>query len=384
MRKILHISDLHAGKSLNKISRNPDLIYALNQVSQICKEEKVELLLISGDIFDKPIPDYDSEFIILEYLTEWSKNNIQVVLISGNHDSYDKLKAYKNLEKLAKVRIFDRPNPNVSESVFVYDDIAIACLPYPSERILTKGSEDTYRSYTQKVAQYLRALAKAVENYQYKILLSHIMIEKAVIAGSEREASVSEFYAIRPDQIPEVFDYVALGHLHIHQRIKQAVPKTYYAGSLYQIDFSEKDREKFVNLVIIEDKDIKVKPIKLSLYRELKEIRIEKSQSIDRALERLKDRNAIFKVILESELNDPMLNIKVQQIHQILGDKLAFLKLDFPEYFQTNITKDTESLNILDLYKAYYRHAYKTDMPEDLEKELLSILQRVQHEADQA
>ncbi|WP_333784057.1 exonuclease subunit SbcD [Thermocrinis sp.] len=381
MRKILHISDLHAGKNLNKVSRNPDLSYALEQVSDLCNREKVEAILIAGDIFDKAIPDYESEHMVLDYLTEWAGRDIHVVLIAGNHDSYDKLKAYKNLEKLTKIHIFDRPKPNPSEAIFVYDNLAIACLPYPSERLLTRGSEDTHRAYSYKVADYLKALAKQVENFQYKILLSHLMVEKGIIAGSEREASVSEFYAIRPDQIPEVFDYVALGHLHVHQKIDSAAAETYYSGSLYQIDFSEKDTKKFVNLVILEDNQIKVEPISLPLYRELKEIRIGKDQSIRRILEEIAHENALFKIILEIDQRDPMLNSKVQQINQALGEKLVFFKLDFSEYASTNM-QNIESLNILDLYKAYYKQNYNCDLPEELEREVIYLLNMVHNETD--
>jgi exonuclease SbcD len=72
MLRLLHISDLHAGKTLNKVSRNEDLAYALEQVSDICLSEKVDVLLIAGDIFDKAVPDYSAEGLILEFLTEWA------------------------------------------------------------------------------------------------------------------------------------------------------------------------------------------------------------------------------------------------------------------------------------------------------------------------
>ncbi|WP_448588068.1 metallophosphoesterase family protein [Thermocrinis sp.] len=384
MRRILHISDLHAGKNLNKISRNKDLEYALQQVSDICEKEKIDIVLLAGDIFDKALPDHDSEDIVLGYITEWARKNTHVVLISGNHDSYDKLRNYKNIGKLTKIHIYDRPKPDVHEAIFVLENLAIACLPYPSERVITRGSEDTHRAYSHKVAQYLKALAKAVENYRYKILLSHLMIEKGIVAGSEREASVSEFYTIRPDQIPETFDYVALGHLHKHQRIESAVPKTYYSGSMYQIDFSEKDTDKFVNLVILEDNQVKVEPLKLSLYRELKEVEIKKNQNLHRVLEEIKTEKALFKIILEGDVNDPMLSSKVQQIHQVLGDKLTFLKIEFPEYSPTNLPLSVESLNIIDLYKAYYKHTYNSPLPEELEKEVMHLLDTLHHETNKA
>ena len=202
MLRLLHISDLHAGKTLNRVSRNEDLAYALEQVSDICLSEKVDVLLIAGDLFDKAVPDYSAEGLVLEFLTEWAGRGIEVVLIAGNHDSYDKLRAYMSIKKLAGLHIFDRPSPKVEEMVFQYKDLAIACLPYPNERVLTTISEDAHRSYSHKVAQYLKALAKTVEGYKYRLLLAHLMVEKGKIAGSEREASVSSFYAIRPDQIP--------------------------------------------------------------------------------------------------------------------------------------------------------------------------------------
>ena len=135
--------------------------------------------------------------------------------------------------------------------------------------------------------------------------------------------------------------------------------------------------------MILEEGHVKVEPIKLSLHRELKEIRIEKGQNLRRILEDVKDQRAIFKVILEVEANDPTLNLKVQEIHQYLGEKLAFLKLEFEES-STNLTKEIGSLNLLDLYKVYYKHTYNKDIPEDLEKELLNLLDKVHHEANKA
>jgi exonuclease SbcD len=94
------------GKHLNKVSRNEDLAYALEQVSDICLSEKVDVLLIAGDIFDKAVPDYSAEGLVLEFLTEWAGRGIEVVLIAGNHDSYDKLRAYASIKKLGRIACF--------------------------------------------------------------------------------------------------------------------------------------------------------------------------------------------------------------------------------------------------------------------------------------
>ncbi len=384
MLKILHISDLHAGKTLNKIPRNDDLAYALEQVSDICFKEKVDILIVAGDIFDKAVPDYSAEGLILNFLTEWAEKGIEVVLIAGNHDSYDKLKAYASIKRLGSIHIFDRPSSKVGEMVFQYKDLAVACLPYPNERVLTTISEDAQRSYAHKVSQYLRALGKAVEGYKYRILLAHLMVEKGKIAGSEREASVSSFYAIRPDQIPEDFHYVALGHLHLNQRIESAIPPTYYSGSLYQIDFSEKNTKKFVNLVILENNDAKVQALELSLYRQLKDVRIAKGQSIDKVLEEIKDQKALFKIILEADIKDPMLNVKIQKLHQILGEKLAFLNLEISERYSNELSVEWGDFDLLQIYRAYYKQTYNQDLPNEIQREVLYLLNEVHHETHQA
>ncbi|MDW8066593.1 MAG: exonuclease subunit SbcD, partial [Aquificaceae bacterium] len=136
--RLLHISDLHAGKRLyDRISRQEDLIHALEQVKTICKEESVEIVLIAGDIFDKRNPDYESQNVIMEFLTELNALGVHTLLIAGNHDSYDFMKIYKNLRKLAKIHVFDRPAKDPAEAIFHYKDLKVACLPYPDERVIT-------------------------------------------------------------------------------------------------------------------------------------------------------------------------------------------------------------------------------------------------------
>jgi len=84
-------------------------------------------------------------------------------------------------------------------------------------------------------------------------------------------------------------------------------------------------------LVVLEEFGAKVQALELSLYRQLKEVRIAKGQSVDKVLDEIKDQKALFKVILEADIKDPMLNLKTQKLHQVLGEKLVFLSLELPE-----------------------------------------------------
>lgn len=283
----------------------------------------MDVLLISGDIFDKAVPDYSAEGIVLEFLTEWAGWGIEVVLIAGNHDSYDKLRAYASIKKLGRLHIFDRPSPRVEDMVFQYKDLAIACLPYPSEKVLTTISEDAHRSYSHKVAQYLKALAKAVEGYKYRILLAHLMVEKGRLLaqkGGKREQFLC--HKTRPN----TRQLSLCGPRTPPPQPKNRVSHSTHSllGQSLSDRFFREGHKKFVNLVVLEEFETKVQALELSLYRQLKEVRIAKGQSIDRVLDEIKDQKALFKVILEADIKDPMLNLKTQKLHQVLGEKLVF------------------------------------------------------------
>lgn len=382
--KILHISDLHAGKRLyDKINRNQDLLYALEQVKDISQREKVEVLLIAGDIFDKRNPDFESQEIILEFLTEINSLGVHTLLIAGNHDSYDFMKVYKSLRRLANIHVFDRPKKDVREAIFEYKNIKVACLPYPDERVLTHLEKGKERSYSEKVAQYMRALATQVEGAEYRILMAHMMLDKAQISGSELYSSLLPNYTIRTDSIPETFNYVALGHIHKHQRVDGAVAKVYYSGSLYQIDFSEKDTRKLINLLYLEEGIVKVEPIELTLKRKLVEIDLKDGDNIDKTLEPFARGDVLVKVRFKVRMGDPFYNLKKERIERILGESLAKLEIE-PVESKVSTSIKGEKLNLIDLYVNYHKEEYKSAPSEDLKGLLQNLLHKASHETHKA
>ncbi len=382
--RLLHIADLHAGKRLyDKINRNEDLMYALEQVKRICKEERVSLLLMAGDIFDKKSPDFESQGLMMEFLTEMNALGLQILLIAGNHDSYDFFKIYTNLKKLANIHVFDRPYANLKEAIFQYDQLKVACLPYPDERVLTHFDEERQRSYADKVAKYMSALAREVEDVRYRVLMAHLMVDRAQIAGSELQSSVSPYYAIKAETIPDTFQYVALGHVHKNQRIEGVAPKVYYSGSLYQMDFSEKGAEKFVNLVVLEDGMAKVTPIRLDLKRHLLEIRLKEGDIIQKALEPLAKENLLLKVIMEVKMSDPFYQQKRDMVVKILGDRLARLEME-PVGNLGETRAEFKSFDLLNLYEEFHKFRYKSEPPEELKHLLQKLLDRVSHETHKA
>lgn len=382
--RLLHIADLHAGKRIyDRISRKEDLLYALEQIKSICREEKVDVLLVAGDIFDRKAPDFESQHIIMEFFIELCTSGVHIVAIAGNHDSYDFMKVQKNLRKLTSIHIFDRPVHSLSDAVLQIDNLKIACLPYPDERVLTNLNEERHRDYAQKVADYMRALAKQVEDARYRILLAHIMVDNARVAGSELRSSISPMYAVKAESIPEEFQYVALGHVHRNQRIEGVVPKVYYSGSLYQIDFSEKGMDKFVNLLILEDGMVRVETKRLDLKRQLVELRIGERDSIEKVLEPFVDRDVLVKVRMAANLKDPYYNYRNEMVHKILGEKLVKIEPEIIDSGPKQV-KAEEGLSFIELYRSFYEEEYGSDAPEELLRVLESLIHTASHETHKA
>ena len=382
--RILHIADLHAGKRLyDRIGRNEDLLYALEQIKNICKEERVDILLIAGDVFDKRNPDFESQGLIMEFLTEMNALGLHILLIAGNHDSYDFMKIYRNLRKLANIHAFDRPSANLKEAIFQYEQLKVACLPYPDERVLTHFDEERQRCYAEKVANYMKALAHEVEDSRYRVLVAHMMVDRAQIAGSELQSSVSPYYAIKAETIPDTFQYVALGHVHRNQRIEGIAPKVYYSGSPYQIDFSEKGMDKFVNLVVLEDGMAKVETIRLDLKRQLVEIRLKEGDDIQKSLEPLSKENLLVKVVMEIRMSDPFFQHKRDTVFKILGDRLVRLEMEPVGTYQETKT-ETGKIDLLSLYEDFHKYRYKSEPSQELKALFQELIDKVSHETHKA
>ena len=373
--RFLHLSDIHAGKTLGKVSRNEDVYYSLEQVYNFCKENKVNFILIAGDIFDKANPDSDAKEIIFEFFLKINSLKIPVILISGNHDSYEFMRSLRNLLKVINVYVF--PKPDLNNAVFSLNDVKIACLPYPSERVLTGATGDSKLTYSVAVEKALKYLANQVKEAKFKILLSHLFVAGAKYTKTEREATITEFYAVKPQSIPEEFDYVALGHVHRYQRVEGAVPVAYYTGSIYQLDFAEAGNEKFFNYVeLSEGAPPKVEQIKLSLKNPLNVFEVSQEDYV-RKLEEIKRCQGLLKI--ELTVSDrTKVNFVVERIKEALGDRLIKIELkNYEKLIKRNETREVKEINLLELYKQYHKETYGKYPSEEVLKVFSELMEEV-------
>lgn len=270
--KILHTSDLHIGKYIGTYDLKEDTEYVLNQVVDTAIRERVEVVLISGDIFDRPNPSEEAIKMYVSFLKGLLNKNIKVIAISGNHDSGIRLSAYKDI--LGKGYFvegeFNSPMRKVSLND-EYGPVNFYMLPFftpfivKSNLKLEKGLE----SYDLAMDEIIKR--ENIDTSQRNIILAHQFVAGFKFGGSEEdfsysngdEKNVAGVGIISLDKFQN-FDYVALGHIHKPQKISRETIR--YSGSLLKYKTSEIDGpDKSIVIIDLKEKgniEVKLDPIK--------------------------------------------------------------------------------------------------------------------------
>lgn len=270
--KILHTSDLHIGKYIGTYDLKEDTEYVLNQVVNTAIRERVEVVLISGDVFDRPNPSEEAIKMYVSFLKELLDKNIKVIAISGNHDSGIRLSAYKDI--LGKGYFvegeFNSPMRKVSLND-EYGPVNFYMLPFftpfivKSNLKLEKGLEN----YDLAMDEIIKR--ENIDTSQRNIILAHQFVAGFKFGGSEEdfsysngdEKNVAGVGIISLDKFQN-FDYVALGHIHKPQKISRETIR--YSGSLLKYKTSEIDGpDKSVVIIDLKEKgniEVKLDPIK--------------------------------------------------------------------------------------------------------------------------
>lgn len=270
--KILHTSDLHIGKYIGTYDLKEDTEYVLNQVVDTAIRERVEVVLISGDVFDRPNPSEEAIKMYVSFLKGLLDKNIKVIAISGNHDSGIRLSAYKDI--LGKGYFVEGEFNSPMRKVSLNDEfgpVNFYMLPFftpfivKSNLKLEKGLEN----YDLAMDEIIKR--ENIDTSQRNIILAHQFVAGFKFGGSEEdfsysngdEKNVAGVGIISLDKFQN-FDYVALGHIHKPQKISRETIR--YSGSLLKYKTSEIDGpDKSVVIIDLKEKgniEVKLDPIK--------------------------------------------------------------------------------------------------------------------------
>ena len=269
--KFLHLADLHLGKRVNGFSMLEDQAHILRQILAILDDEQPDGVLIVGDVYDKSVPSVEAVGLLDGFLTELRARGVPVLLISGNHDSPERL-AFGG-------RVMDSCGIHISP---VYDGalapvtlqdafgpVHVWLLPFVKPAHVRRWFPDA------DIESYTDAMAEAVAHMDIDTAARNVLVTHQFVTGGTRSGS-EELSVGGTDNVDSgvfaPFDYVALGHLHGAQHIGRETIR--YAGSPLKYSFSEARQHKSVTVVTLGEKgDVQVRTVALTPLRELREIR---------------------------------------------------------------------------------------------------------------
>ena len=260
--KFLHLSDLHLGKRVHNFSMIDDQRYILEQILDIADEEGITGVIIAGDVYDKPVPSAEAVALFDEFLVQLAKRNLYVFVISGNHDSAERIAFGGKLMRHSRVYMSPVYNGEI-EPVTLEDEfgkINVFLLPFVKPvQVRHFCNEEEIRDYTEAVRCVIGHMD--VKNEERNILVCHQFVTGAARCESE-EISVGGLDNVDAS-VFSPFDYVALGHIHGPQNI--GGERIRYCGTPLKYSFSEANHQKSVTVVKLGEKGelyIETRPLK--------------------------------------------------------------------------------------------------------------------------
>ena len=268
--KFVHLSDLHLGKRVNEYSMLEDQEYILTKIINIIDDEKPSGVIIAGDVYDKSIPSAEAVQMFDDFLTRLAKRNLQVFVISGNHDSPERMSFGSRLMDQSGIHISQVYNGQIEP--FAMEDehgvVNVYMLPFVKPAHVKRFSDESIESYTDALRV---AIAEMNANQSERnILITHQFVTGAMRSDSE-DVSVGGSDNVDVS-VFDNFDYVALGHIHSPQNCTSE--RVRYCGTPLKYSFSEAKDKKSVTVVELAEKgSLSVKTVQLIPLRDMVEIK---------------------------------------------------------------------------------------------------------------
>lgn len=372
--RFFHLSDLHLGKYVNEFSMLEDQAYVLKEILRLAASEQPEAVLIAGDVFDRSLPPGEALALFDNFLVALSQHGIQVYVISGNHDSAERLAFAARLMQGAGV--FIAPAYEGQLCVHHLEDahgpIDLCLLPFLRPNMVRRFFPE------QEIATWTQAVQAALSPFVPRpsartVLVAHQFVTGGVTSESE------EFSVGGADNVDasvfENFDYVALGHLHGPQRLSRDSLR--YAGSPLKYSFSEVKHQKSLAVVDLGPRgqmDIRLLP--LAPLRDLVELEGSYQQLISRPFYQNLNREDYFRILLTDEQDQPDALAKLRLVYPRLM-RLDYKRLQSPGGLAAALTQDPQAMHPLALYEALYQEQHGQGLSTEQKQYIQSKIEQV-------
>lgn len=299
----MHLADLHLGKRVNGFSMMEDQEYILNRILEIMEEEQPDGLLIAGDVYDKTIPPAEAVRLMDDFLTAVAAKHVPVFLISGNHDSAERLAFGHQLMQGSGIWISPVYDGTIRHHTLEdrWGEVNIYLIPFLRPSVVRSFFPDV------EIEDYTDALRTIIEDLQVDTSRRNVVLAHQFVtaAGALPETCDSEQLSVggldRVDgSVFSPFDYTALGHLHGPQRVGRETIR--YAGSPLKYSFSELHQKKSVTVVELRAKgETEIRQIPLQPRREMTELRGTFEEILEEARKKGEPQTDYYHMILTDE-----------------------------------------------------------------------------------
>lgn len=275
--KILHTSDWHLGISLHNIPLIEDQKHFLDNLLKITEDEKIDAVIIAGDIYDSSVSNSDA-IALYNYAvtTICGKLKMPVLIIAGNHDGSARLATCRELLSSSGLHITGKLTKEIIPVII--DDVAIYSIPHFNiDEVRAMYPDHEIKSYENAMMVVCESIRELLDKTKKNIVIAHAFVSGAQLSDSDRSAMIGTATMVSKD-VFEGFDYVALGHLHRPQNISKNIR---YSGSPLKYSFSEANYNKSVT--IIDTNNMEYSEIEISPLHNMKIIRGEYDEVLSSA-----------------------------------------------------------------------------------------------------
>lgn len=276
--RILHTSDWHIGHRLYERSRIEEHRQFLDWLLKMLQENAVDVLIVSGDIFDTALPSSEATDLYYQFLFRlYRETHACAVITAGNHDSPRNLAAPREFLRMGRIHVVGLA-AEPAECVFTFPaenpSVAIAAVPYLSENELSHISFETEPEradrYRERLKEFYRQCIEGMAPEIPKILMGHLFVHGGTVGDSERNIQIGGATAMQITDFPDDMTYIALGHLHRPHAISGTSYPVQYAGSPIPLRFNEANYSKKVYLLDVPIfGDVGVEEIEIPVFKEL-------------------------------------------------------------------------------------------------------------------
>lgn len=375
--KIMHLSDLHIGKKVNEYSMLQDQIYILKEILQIIDDEKVETVIIAGDVYDRSLPPNEALELFDEFLYQLSGRNVNVFVISGNHDSPERISYGGRMMTENKIFLSPVYDGNVKPITLNddYGEVNFYLLPFVRPADIRRYFPD------ENIENYTDAVKVAIDNMNVDFNERNILVTHQFVTGAELSESEDIIVGGTDNVSGEVFDgfdYVALGHIHREQTVGK--DNIRYCGTPLKYSFSEAKHIKSVTILDFNDKgNVEYSKIPLTPFRDMREIRGTYYELTLKSSYESTNTEDYLHITLTDEEDIPDAIGKLRSIYPNIM-KLDYDNLRTRGSGTVDAIENIESKSPFELFADLFKQQNNQDMSEEQEEIMRNLIDKIWEE----